>query len=235
MSIPPTTSVEALLYSAGDDALRFHARRRQYLSDPLQRSAGGVPGDRGRQRQRRRGDGRLGHLHRRDRRGRSGGGRRRATGTDQPRQLRDQRRALHDHRPAQWARTTAPAKWSAPAKPPSPFTGPNTFKLSDPGITYTLHLDDDDLPADDHRELPGAAEPRPDLGGRRDLRHHLRHRHYRVAAGAGAGGDPHHQLRLHPHQSVRCHHGQVHLRRRQHLRRGVGGRPVHCQPDSRPS
>ncbi len=31
-------------------------------------------------------------------------------------------------------------------KPPFPFTGPNTFKLSDPGITYTLHLDDDDLP-----------------------------------------------------------------------------------------
>jgi hypothetical protein len=31
-------------------------------------------------------------------------------------------------------------------KPPFPFTGPNTFKLSDPAITYTLHLDDDNLP-----------------------------------------------------------------------------------------
>ena len=31
-------------------------------------------------------------------------------------------------------------------KPPFSFTGPNTFKLSDPGITYTLQLDDDDLP-----------------------------------------------------------------------------------------
>ena len=31
-------------------------------------------------------------------------------------------------------------------KPPFSFTGPNTFKLSDPGITYTLHLDAADLP-----------------------------------------------------------------------------------------
>jgi hypothetical protein len=31
-------------------------------------------------------------------------------------------------------------------KPPFPFTGPNTFKLSDPGITYTLQLGDDNLP-----------------------------------------------------------------------------------------
>ena len=31
-------------------------------------------------------------------------------------------------------------------KPPVAFTGPNTFKLSDPGITYTLHLDPDGLP-----------------------------------------------------------------------------------------
>ena len=31
-------------------------------------------------------------------------------------------------------------------KPPFAFTGPNTFKLSDPGITYTLHLDANGLP-----------------------------------------------------------------------------------------
>jgi hypothetical protein len=31
-------------------------------------------------------------------------------------------------------------------KPPFSFTGPDTFKLSDPSITYTLHLDDDNLP-----------------------------------------------------------------------------------------
>ena len=31
-------------------------------------------------------------------------------------------------------------------KPPFPFTGPNTFTLSDPAITYTLHLDPDNLP-----------------------------------------------------------------------------------------
>ncbi len=31
-------------------------------------------------------------------------------------------------------------------KPPFSFTGPNTFKLSDPGIPYTLHLDAADLP-----------------------------------------------------------------------------------------
>ncbi|MFM0330068.1 RHS repeat domain-containing protein [Paraburkholderia strydomiana] len=31
-------------------------------------------------------------------------------------------------------------------KPPFPFTGPNTFKLSDPSITYTLQLDAADLP-----------------------------------------------------------------------------------------
>jgi hypothetical protein len=31
-------------------------------------------------------------------------------------------------------------------KPPFPFTGPNTFKLSDPNIIYTLHLDGDNLP-----------------------------------------------------------------------------------------
>ncbi len=29
---------------------------------------------------------------------------------------------------------------------PFAFTGLNTFKLSDQGITYTLHLDGDDLP-----------------------------------------------------------------------------------------
>ena len=31
-------------------------------------------------------------------------------------------------------------------KPPFSFTGANTFKLSDPGITYTLHLNEDGLP-----------------------------------------------------------------------------------------
>jgi hypothetical protein len=31
-------------------------------------------------------------------------------------------------------------------KAPFAFTGPNTFQLSDPGITYTLHLDGNDLP-----------------------------------------------------------------------------------------
>ncbi len=31
-------------------------------------------------------------------------------------------------------------------KGPFPFTGPNTFKLSDPAITYTLHLDVNNLP-----------------------------------------------------------------------------------------
>jgi hypothetical protein len=31
-------------------------------------------------------------------------------------------------------------------KPPFAFTGPNTFRLSDPGVTYTLHLDQNNLP-----------------------------------------------------------------------------------------
>ena len=61
-------------------------------------------------------------------------------------------------------------------------------------------------------------------------RHHLQQRHDRLVARPGTGGDPDRQLRLHADQSVRYHHGEVHLRRCRHLQCGLGGGPVHRQP-----
>ena len=58
--------------------------------------------------------------------------------------------------------TTRPARSSATAIAPMPFLSANTFSLTDPTVVYTLHLDANNLPTAGHRDLPGAAQPRPD-------------------------------------------------------------------------
>jgi len=53
---------------------------------------------------------------------------------------------LYSITPGQQGTDYSACKVVGAGKPPVPFLGPNTFKLSDPSITYTLHLDGNSLP-----------------------------------------------------------------------------------------
>ena len=149
------------LLPAGDDAVRLHRGQRHHLPDPLQRRAtSSFPVDLRGERQRRRRDGRHRHLHRRDRRGRAD---RPAARRSRPTRTRSRSTATSTRSPARpTAPTTRPASVVGDAMTPKPFLSANTFKLTDPTVTYTLQLDANDLPDSDHRHLPGPAQPRSD-------------------------------------------------------------------------
>ena len=144
--------------------------------------------------------------------------RRRRRHPGQPELVRDQRQPVHDHRHAD-RRGLLVLLGGRRRGGAATVHSANTFKLTDPTVTYTLHLDAANLPSSITRDVPGQPEPGPDRRRRRRLRHHLRHGDDRLAARPGPGGDPDRQLRLHAHQPLRLDQGEVHLRRPRHLRR----------------
>ncbi len=62
--------------------------------------------------------------------------------------------ALYTITPGAVGKDYSACKVIGAGKPPFSFTGLTTFKLSDPAITYTLHLDDDDLPQSIRASFP---------------------------------------------------------------------------------
>ena len=115
------------------------------------------------------------------------------------------------------------------AMAPQPFLSANTFELTDPNVTYTLHLDAANCPRRSRR-LPGPAEPEPDEGQRRRLSHHLQHGEHGIAAGPGPGLDPDRNSGFTLTNPFDSTDGEVHLRRPEHLRRRLGRRAVHRLP-----
>ena len=107
---------------------------------------------------------------------------------------------------------------------PRAFLSASTFRLTDPTVVYTLHLDSDDLPTADHRGVRGQAQPGPDQRQRRRLPDHLHHAPAPGRCSARARARSPSPPRLHADQPLRHHEREVHLRRRRHLRRRLGGR-----------
>ena len=217
------------LLPAGDHAVRLCPRRRQHLPDPLQRRQRRLPGDRRRAGQCRRRDRRLGHLHHPDRPGDTGRGRRGHQG--EPQLLRDQRQPLHHHRHAGRGRLLGLPGRRRRHVAPMPFTSANTFKLTDPAITYTLQLDDNNLPTAVLATFP--VRPSRDLISVDDDIYIITYNTVSTGSllGQGQARSPS-ATPLHAHQSLRRHEGEVHLRRPQHLRRGsvVGQFTVYPAP-----
>ena len=123
------------------------------------------------------------------------GGERRGAGTGQPRTASRSTASSTRSPRARSAPNYSACKVVGAGKPPFPFTGPNTFKLSDPAITYTLHLDANNLPQTITASFP--VLPSRDLisvGDEIFVISYATHDHG-LAAWPGAGGDPHRQFR----------------------------------------
>ena len=222
----PTTRSKRCSYLPETTQLRVHAGRRQHVPDPLQRRCAwcsrssrarmSTPASRPSART----------ASRPDRRGRSGHS---AAPRDsgQPRLLRDQRRPVHDHRRA-GGRGLRAVQSGGRCSGAASLHRPNTFKLSDPGDHLHAASGRGEPAASRSPRVPGAAEPRPDLGGRRRLRHHVRHRDDRHrCCGQGQAAIPITNSAFTLSNPFDTTEGKVHLRRRGHLQRRFGRGPVH--------
>ena len=104
--------------------------------------------------------------------------------------------------------------WATPCAAPMPFTSANTFQLTDPTITYTLHLDADNLPSAVLANFP--VRPSRDLINVNDDVYIITYntRQHRIAARPGPGSIAIANSGFTLTNPFDSHQGEIHFRRR---------------------